>query len=81
VLRKHTKLTTTNIRKLTTMSKEIISTVIELSEEQLDEVAGGSYDCHYGKGYKQDSYKKDCGYEKKEYYPKQEYKYDKKYGC
>jgi hypothetical protein len=63
------------------MSEQIKNNLVELSENQLDEVAGGSYDCKPDYGYKKDYDKKDCGYEKKEYYPKKEYKYEQKYGC
>ncbi len=57
------------------MSEAIKNTSIELSEAQLDEVAGGTYDCKPSYDYKKPEYKKDY------YQPKKEYNYDKKYGC
>ncbi|MGL5875003.1 MAG: hypothetical protein ACRC2R_22005 [Xenococcaceae cyanobacterium] len=57
------------------MSEVTRNNLVELSEEQLDEVAGGTY--HYKPSYdhKKTEYKKDCCP------PKKEYNYDKKYGC
>ncbi len=48
---------------------------VELSEAQLDEVAGGTYDYKPSYDHKKPEYKKDY------YQPKKEYNYDKKYGC
>jgi hypothetical protein len=64
------------------MSEQIKNNLVELSETQLDEVAGGTYGCKPNYDYKKPEYKKEWGHGKKEYcQPKKEYYYDKKYGC
>jgi hypothetical protein len=57
------------------MSEVIKINSVELSETQLDEVAGGTYHYKPNYDYKKPEYKKDY------YQPKKEYNYDKKYGC